>query len=265
MKRFFLIALLLFQLTAHAQYQVQKGHWFISHTIGGFASTKADWKGYVEGDLRVQYSSRDNLFRLGFSGPDWGSAQTGSGKSTDESTGQKSDESGMEIWLQPQAGYFIRDNLMIGASVMIGIDNDKYNESVSSGKSRYSELGIGPSMRYYFGKNIKRKPFAGFESRFDIIRRKNKNYYSADFIGDRNEYHTKGSKQMIRPFAGYALFLGKRWTADLRVDYTYTKETSDQTQWYYEDETLDSNYPQSNKVVITNNAIAISFGITYTF
>lgn len=265
MKRFLFIAALFLQLSAHAQYQVQKGHWFISHAVGGFASTKVDWKIYEEGEPIGRWTTRDNVFRLGFSGPDWGSVETGSGKSKDESGGQESEESGMEIWLQPQAGYFIRDNLMIGASVLMGIDNAKYNETGSSGKDRYWALGIGPAMRYYFGKNMKRKPFAGFESRFDITREKDINYYFPGFIGDRNEYHTKGSKQMIRPYAGYALFLGKRWTADLRVDYTYTKETSDRTQWYYEDEQLDSDYPKSSKAVITNNTIAISFGISYTF
>jgi hypothetical protein len=265
MKRFLFIAALFFQSTAHAQYQVQKGHWFISHIVGGYGFTKVDWREEEEGRPEQRWTSKDNVFRLGFTGPDWGSVQLNSYKSTDESTGNKSKQSGMEIWLEPQAGFFIRDNFMIGASAVMGYGKSKNIGPGSSGKEKYWALGIGPAMRYYFGKNVKKKPFAGFESRFDIKREDDKEYYSDDFTGDRNEYHTKGSKVMVRPFAGYALFVDKRWTADVRVEYTYTKETSNRTRYYYEDETLDSNYPQSQKVVITNNVIAISFGISYTF
>ena len=265
MKRLLFIVALFLQLSAQAQYQVQKGHWFISHIVGGYGFTKVDWREKEQNRPEERWTSKDNIFRLGFTGPDWGSVQIGSSTSRAESSGNESKQRGMEIWLEPQAGYFIRDNCMIGASALMGFEKYRDTGPGSSGKGKYWAFGLGPTMRYHFGKNAKRKPFAGFESRFDITGQDDKDYYSENFSGDRFEYRTKGSKVMVRPFAGYALFLGKRWAADFRLDYTYTKENSDRTQWYYEDETLDSNYPESQKVVVTNNVIAISFGISYTF
>lgn len=265
MKQLLLMAILFSQITAYAQYQVQKGHWFIGHTIGGYAFTKMVWKASHNGGPDEGYTSRNNAFELGFSGPDWGSAEIGSNRSTDESTGNESKQNSTAITLRPQAGYFVRDNLMIGASALMGLETEKSIGPGSSGRGRSWALGIGPMMRYYFGKNSKRKFFTGFESRFDMARSKEKHYYSDNFEGDRNEYDTKGSNEMIMPFVGYALFLGKRWTTEMRADYTYSKETVKHTQWYYEDETLDQDYPKTENLVITTNRFAINLGITYTF
>ena len=70
---------------------------------------------------------------------------------------------------------------------------------------------------------------------------------------------------MVRPFAGYAWFLGKRWTIDSRLQYNYVKGTNERTSWYYEDGELATYSPQTDKTNHTVNSIGVSFGIGYTF
>jgi hypothetical protein len=69
---------------------------------------------------------------------------------------------------------------------------------------------------------------------------------------------------MIKPFAGYAWFLGKRWTADVRMEYTYRKNTEKFTSWHYVGDALETDYPKYYKVDRKFNSVAVSFGISYT-
>lgn len=265
MKCSLLFAVLLLKLTTQAQYQVQKGHWFIGHTAGELAFTKYHAKALEEGEPSGEYSTRQFGFRFGFSGPDWGSLEIGKNKNKDENSDFESEESGFAIYLQPQAGYFISDNLVIGANVSIGIETYRYSNDSDIGKGKYLEFGIGPTLRYYLGKSVKKKPFIGFESRFDITKENDKTDYTAGQWMEYYDYDTNGSRVMIRPFAGYAWFLGKRWTADLRVHYTYAKHTTKRKTSFYVDRSMDSDYPQSDRVEETYNTIGLSIGIGYTF
>lgn len=265
MKQLFLLTCLIMQLTIHAQYQVQKGRWIISHTIGGFSSSKQDYKQYFEEELMGDFTIKNTGFQLAFIGPDWGSAYISSSKYSDNRYGSETKESGAGFYLQPQAGYFIRDNLMIGAGILIGIETSKYEDGDEVGKERYLALGLGPILRYYIGKNQKRKPFVGFESRFDFIREKDIEDDTDGQMMEYFDYRTNGSRVMIKPYAGYAWFLGKRFTAEARIEYFVGKETTKRTTNFYVDGSLDSDYPQSGKFEIARSSIGLNIGISYTF
>jgi len=52
--------------------------------------------------------------------------------------------------LQPQAGYFVIDNLAVGAGLNIRTSTEK--DDGSSDKSSESQFSLNPSVRYYFDK-----------------------------------------------------------------------------------------------------------------
>jgi hypothetical protein len=262
MKRLLSIAVLFAQLTSYAQYQVQKGRWSIGHTIGGYDHTKITYTQYQEDVLYDEFTTTNSGFRFKFTGPDWGSLETLTQKYSSPLSDYESKNSYTSIWLQPQIGYFIKDNLMIGANLLMGYSREKYTNSFDDySKGNYWELGLGPIMKYYFGKNIKRKPFAGFETRFEMARGKEREYEASEM----DVSQTKGSNIMVKPFAGYALFLGKHWTADVRVEYTYRKHTEKFTDWHYVGDALETDYPKHYKLERKFNTAALSFGIGYTF
>ena len=58
------------------------------------------------------------------------------------------------LLFQPSFSYFIIDNLSIGTSVLYFYEETEISyQSSNNQKSIYRQLGIGPSIRYYFGGN----------------------------------------------------------------------------------------------------------------
>jgi hypothetical protein len=262
MKRFVCVAVLFLQLTAHAQYQVQKGRWSIGHSIGGYDYTKINLTQFEEDELYDKITLINSGFQFDFTGPNWGSLDILTQKNSNPLSDYETKSRYASLWLQPQIAYFIKDNLMIGANLVMGYSKEKHTNSFEDyTKDNYWSLGLGPIMKYYFGKQVKRKPFAGFETRFEFARGKDRNYQS----GEEDVSETKGSNIMIKPFAGYAWFLGKRWTVDARMEYAYRKHTEKYTYWHYVGDALETDYPKHYKQERIFNTVAVSFGISYTF
>lgn len=262
MKRFLFAAVLFFQLTAHAQYQVQKGRWSIGHSIGGYDHTKITHTQYEEDEVYDINVMKNSGFRFAFTGPDWGTLETLTQKNSSPNSDYESKSKYASFWLQPQIGYFIKDNLMIGANLVMGYSRTKHTNSFEDyAKQNYWSLGLGPIMKYYFGKNIKRKPFAGFETSFEMAGGKEREYESSE----EDVSQTKGSNIMVQPFAGYAWFLGKHWTADVRMEYMYRKHTEKYTYWHYVGGALETDHPKHYKVERKFTTVGLSFGISYTF
>src|SRR5688572_8132957 len=108
MKGILILAAFLAQFTVNAQYQTQKGRWNISHVVAGYGYSTFNLEEYDEGSLDAKSSWTESVFRLGFSGPDWGEIESRRSKYRDEMSSFESDTKFTAIWLQPQAGYFVR-------------------------------------------------------------------------------------------------------------------------------------------------------------
>src|SRR5690606_569612 len=103
------------------------------------------------------------------------------------------------LGLNPQAGYFIADNVALGASLHLGVDAPKDGDAVTS-------WGIGPFVRGYFGGTEKGKFFGQADVAFGGVE-------SATSFG-------------LGATAGYAYFITKNVALETGLGYTYLKPES---------------------------------------
>lgn len=106
------------------------------------------------------------------------------------------------IGLNPTAGYFVANNVAVGATVML--EYDKFGENKST------TFGAGPLARYYFGKaNV--KPFLNGE---------------LNFISQKFKFPTgTNTENGVNYFlgAGLALFLNQSVALEGMAGYNHTK------------------------------------------
>jgi outer membrane protein len=129
-----------------------------------------------------------------------GAASLGTSSSSVSSSSQTS------IIIQPKVGYFLIDNLTLGASL-------PFSYGSSSGSSLSStSFGIAPFLRYFF-LNGKVKPFLEVEG----------GYSSISVSGSNNSYYNT----VFGAGGGLAIFLTKSAALDLSLNYrTYNYNTT---------------------------------------
>ncbi|HEX2629089.1 MAG TPA: hypothetical protein VHM26_08760 [Chitinophagaceae bacterium] len=265
MKQFLIASLLvLIGTSSYGQYQTKKGRWMITHTLLSGGPHWYGEKDYEDGVLESSIKGRDFLVYSSFSGPDWGGIDFEYEKRpTPKPAYRKS--TGLYFSVEPQVGYFIKDNLMVGAAFIAGFDISKTKEDPYVNKSNAWYIGAGPIARYYLGNQKKYRPFVGFESRAYIETGKGKRKDIANNKLEEQETVEKGFGLRVKPYAGYAMFLGKHWTADVHVGFEYVKDDYKTTFKQYTDKVLDPGYPYTNRSVDVEKMLSLNVGIAYTF
>ncbi len=203
-------------------YQLQKGRFLISTNTISFSPAKTETRNY-QNNLLLSSIKRNPvglnfLFRSG----NWGSGgfvnlnveQFDAGNNPTSSSKEKQGN----IFLNPTAGYFVRERLMVGVELLIQTGKYKYNSSSiggnNSGDNKEHLLGIGPELRYYFGKpGSKRFPFAGVSSLL-FTNGGTRNQNTTTFT---NNSSSKGNGGSVTPYAGYSWLIGKRWLIEPAV------------------------------------------------
>ena len=260
------VSILLILCCATAQQQIMKGRWFISHSIGGFAYTSDHTKiyngaGVLEDDIK---DTRYGFF-TSFSGPDYGDIEVS--RRNYESNTVDTRINRFNIVLEPVAGKFINDNLLLGASIYINIDNSKQERKDADvdGKSKKRAIGIGPLVRYYFAGTDKARFFAGLESRYTFTNYDDENLTTTGANTTRQAFDVDWRTLMVNPHAGYAWFVGKHWSIELRADYRYETEDRDQTLAYQVNGVMQTGYPQITRHDRKINRISLNAGIRFSF
>lgn len=266
MKHFFIASLLiLIGANSYSQYQTRKGHWMITHTIVNGGPFWYNNKYYEDGVLENISKGKEINIGAAFTSPWWGGAEFSHEKNLNEKPAYvKSTDLGFSI--EPQAGYFIKDNLMVGAAFIAGFDNYTVKEGTAFNKFRTWYVGAGPIARYYFGTNKKYRAFAGFESRAFIEKGKRREEYTNS--NNKLEEYSRDTDAFgfrVKPYAGYALFFGKHWTADVHVGFLYDKSDYKSVFKSYTDKVIKAGYPYTEREVYNNKMLSLNVGITYTF
>lgn len=125
---------------------------------------------------------------------------------------------GSEFTFTPQFGYFVIDNLALGAG--IGLSTSSFKEDGSSDKRTDTEVTFSPFARYYFG------PGVFVHGGIDVG--SNKVKYSGDFSGEEKESIFGGNIGV-----GYAIFLNDHVAIEPMVAYearTLTNKTPNQDE-----------------------------------
>jgi len=151
---------------------------------------------------------KGHCFTAGYSnlGLDIGKSKTKQGSTTNENYKYT------EFWINPEAGHFIADNLVVGGFLDIYFDNYKYP---SDNKSKYSTLIIGPIVRYYLMKLDKLCPYAA--AKVGVGTAKSTSTYSGNESSSKETYFTTkigvGSTYFMTPNFGIDAFLGYDYDA----------------------------------------------------
>lgn len=249
---------------ANSQYQTQKGKWMIYHSIisGGPLTTES--RSYENGQQDYYSKEKSTNIYGDFMSPWWGGVNFDRQKYEIAKPGDRIDKD-FDFDIQPQAGYFIKNNFMIGAAFRGSLMLSSEREEGYKKTDRGWDLGLGPIARYYFGKNTKGRPVAGFETRFDIGRGKYRKKEDANGNTETAERDYKRSGIWIKPYAGYSFFLGKRWSADLFMSYSFEQSDEKTESREYTNNNMKTGYPKFYRTKWNDKEILLSVGISYTF
>lgn len=108
-----------------------------------------------------------------------GSGSLHSGKLKQESAGLSYDDKFLELSLMAWGGYYIKDNLGVGAGMSIN------SSSEGSGDTKYGQTHIffGPTVRYYFAEGPFVEGFYGFGSGTDVASTTKTKYNASNWYG----------------------------------------------------------------------------------
>lgn len=141
-------------------------------------------------------------------GSNLGFTSTSSRWKSDSGSGDNGSSS--SFGLSPKIGYFITDQVALGAEFQF-----LYSASKNSSKSHSVIYGLGPFARYYYG-NEKLKPFLGAGLGF-----------GGDSYKSTSGNNTIKANYSIFNFnleGGLAYFLNDKVSADLGISYNFIKE-----------------------------------------
>jgi hypothetical protein len=267
MKTYVIITALFFiPILLPAQQQVKKGRWFIGHSIGGPAYETTSYKTYDKGALVGHTKLSGLFFNLSFTAPNWGGIAANSYQQDNIMTGDEMDSKGMSIILQPTAGFFVQDNLVIGASILLSASSSRSEYTNNDGSSQASSFGagIGPLIRYYIGDRTKSKPFVGLESRFTLYSFKQKANNSQMATVYRSERDQDNKNLMVLPQLGYAWFPGKRWALELRLEYKYIHTKVESVERSFTNNVMNMDYPRRSSSTETRYGVGVTAGVAFT-
>jgi hypothetical protein len=264
MKHFLIASLImLIGFNSYSQYQTSKGRWTISHTLLSGGPYSYSGTSYENGQFTNGYRGKEFNITGAFT-PWWGGLEFSHEKyPTPKPSYVK--QTDISFSIEPQVGYFIKDNFMIGAAFIGGFDINSEKEGAEFDKDNDWFIGLGPIARYYVGKNKKHRAFAGFESRAFIQTGKGREEYTSN--NDLEQYNKDKDAFgfRVKPYAGYALFMGKHWTADAHVGFQYERSEYTTLTTSYTNKVIKNGYPRKNKDVYENRQLSLNVAISYTF
>jgi len=138
--------------------------------------------------------------------------------STSKDSYNENDNRSISFSLSPGCGYFVTDNLLIGAS----ISHSRYWNRIivpneATYRSRYAYYGIGPNLDYYIGKGTRGRPYLNLNPSVGLVRDKsttdNSNF-------DGSAVYKSFSFSLIGG-VGYAYFINRNFMARGSICYSY--------------------------------------------
>jgi hypothetical protein len=261
--------------TATGFYQLQRGHWMISLNMVSIAPNSSEYTNYDQNNkVTSRYKSSGTSFFLAFTAPNWGNVGAGGGKTKYYDAANKQTETDKEsnfnVYLNPSAGYFIQDRLLLGAQLMINYYSG--NSESSEPQTNYSSdrnykqfsAGIGPEIRYYFGNATSRQLFhVGISSLFstgkgtDDYNTANNNQKNTSNREDKTTYYS------ITPYVGSSWKLGKRWLLESAL-FSTVNSYKTESEVLNISNNVSTNSRGSSKSK-SNSIIGVRAGLSYTF
>ena len=149
-------------------------------------------------------------------------------------------------------GYFVADNLAIGPGFDVG-----YSWNKSTSGSYYFQIqslygGVDPFIRYYFGKNIKLKPFV--QSDIGVSYGLNYYKYTTEYQNETvNKFQTNTLSLNAGASAGIAYFINQVIGLECSISYNFNHEIQ------------SSDQEGSSDIKTNNHLINLGIGFQYYF
>lgn len=154
-----------------------------------------------------------------------------------------------EFFINPEVGYFVFDNLMVGGFLDLYYESDKYE---SGQRNKYTNFTIGPDVRYYILKLGKLMPYG--EVRLGVGGSNDKVKYYAD-----DSYTTNKSTFLTaRVGVGGTYFFTDNLGLDAFAGYDYDG-------WTTKTDNEDSRSASSTKNTNFYSSLEMNLGFVFTF
>ena len=169
----------------------------------------------------------------------------------------KSDSHGFNIYIDPSAGYYVSDNIVIGTYLGLSFSSYKTDNTnttstfTSKGKSHYVNLSLYPYARFYFGGKTNGSPFAEVDAGTTFYPSYKGTYSPSTGTGYEYSYDKYNSWNAGLKI-GYEHFINQLIGIEYYIGYSYS--------WYrysqFYDYTTGTDYTYTYK----NHSNNINFG-----
>ncbi|MBA2612105.1 MAG: hypothetical protein H0U95_09045 [Bacteroidetes bacterium] len=181
----------------------------------------------------------------------------------------KTESQDFYISLYPRIGYFINDNFVIGTTLNISYQTNRYKSYWSNGVKSYdgkykgSSTGLSPFLRYYFTKNAKNRLYSqiGGGMNMDIFRNDElTTFYDTGDISGTYKNSLKGQVISGEALIGFNHFFTNKIAVNSSIGYNYSKRIQNTT--------FNSTYggitsaPQETKSTNVTGNVVWNFGFT---
>jgi outer membrane protein len=171
-------------------------------------------------------------------------AQVGSGSYQDQGSNRS-----FSLDLAPSGGYFVVNNLLIGARLPLGFDRSRtsgFPNPTSPQKTTSTSYGLGPLVRYYIGEG-KVKPYVG--ASFTYGRSTTRREQDTQFLDQKASY------TQISPTLGVTYFVTRNVALNAGVSY-------DLSRYKYD---ISGSSSRPGTFTATNKAFSLDIGFQILF
>ncbi len=116
--------------------------------------------------------------------------------------------------LSPSAGYFLANNLLIGAGVPLSLTTNKFSNPSGDVLYKSTEIGLSPYVRYYVGSG-KLKPYVGVSYAYSMTRQRTDMDYQT--------LKTSGFTSSVIPTVGIAYFINRSVALNAGLNYVWSR------------------------------------------
>ncbi len=116
--------------------------------------------------------------------------------------------------LSPSAGYFVANNLLIGAGVPLSLTINKLSSSTGNVLNKSTGIGLSPYVRYYVGSS-KLKPYVGVSYTYSTTRQRTDMGYQT--------LKTGGFTSSVIPTVGIAYFINRSVALNAGLNYVWDR------------------------------------------
>lgn len=153
--------------------------------------------------------------------------------------------------LTPSAGYFVANNLAVGAGIPLSLTTNKFSDPNGDTHTRTTSVGLSPYVRYYIGSS-RLKPYVGVSYAYSLTNQRNES--------GGQTLKINGHISTLSPAVGVAYFVNRTVALNAGLSYIWQRYKSGYTVYDASGNPINEAPVSTTKYVSLGIGFQIFFG-----